>query len=203
MESIASRYFTAWVTSTMLPAGTRQHAMYDMKNLTRLKKLDANAPHVMKSFWAFDKAVFVDGALTTLQKQLIAVAVALTTQCPYCIEIHAKEARKAGATDAHLSEAAMVAAALRAGGTVTHASHLFGDGHARLSANGARILRAPFALRSPTPCKAGFTDRAATPALRQSSSAGSARQLGRWASLFSFCGWARIRDTGRLTAFIL
>ena len=46
-----------------------------------------------------------------------------TTQCPYCIEIHAKEARKAGATDAHLSEAAMVAAALRTGGTVTHASH--------------------------------------------------------------------------------
>jgi AhpD family alkylhydroperoxidase len=104
----------------------KEHAMYDMKNLTRLKKLDANAPDVMKSFWAFDKAVFVDGAPTTLQKQLIAVAVALTTQCPYCIEIHAKEARKA-ATDAHLSEAAMVAAALRAGGTVTHASHLFGD----------------------------------------------------------------------------
>ena len=101
--------------------------MYDMKNLTRLKKLDANAPDVMKSFWAFDKAVFVDGALTTLRKQLIVVAVALTTQCPYCIEIHAKEARKAGATDAHLSEAAMVAASLRAGGTVTHASHLFGD----------------------------------------------------------------------------
>ncbi len=101
--------------------------MYDMKNLTRLKKLDASAPDVMKAFWAFDKAVFADGALTTLQKQLIAVAVALTTQCPYCIEIHTKEAREAGATDAHLSEAAMVAAALRAGGTVTHASHLFGD----------------------------------------------------------------------------
>ena len=101
--------------------------MYDMKNLTRLEKLDANAPDVMKSFWAFDKAAFADGALTTLQKQLIGVAVALTTQCPYCIEIHSKEARNAGATDAHLSEAAMVAAALRAGGTVTHASHLLGD----------------------------------------------------------------------------
>ena len=54
--------------------------MHDMKNLTRLKKLDANAPDVMKLFWAFDKAVFADGALTTLQKQLIAVAVALMTQ---------------------------------------------------------------------------------------------------------------------------
>ena len=98
-----------------------------MKNLTRLKKLDANAPDVMKAFWAFDKVVFADGALTTLQKQLIAVAVALTTQCPYRFEIHNKEARKAGATDAQLSEAAMVAAALRAGAAVTHASHLFGD----------------------------------------------------------------------------
>ena len=101
--------------------------MFDMKNLTRLKKLDTNAPDVMKAFWAFDKAVFTDGALSTQQKQLIAVAVALTTQCPYCIAIHTKEARHAGASDAQLSEAAMVAAALRAGGAVTHATHLFAD----------------------------------------------------------------------------
>lgn len=99
--------------------------MFDMKNLSRLKKLDENAPGTMKAFWAFDKAVFAEGALTVQQKQLIAVAVALTTQCPYCIEIHNKAARDAGATDAQLAEAAMVAAALRAGGTVTHASHLF------------------------------------------------------------------------------
>jgi AhpD family alkylhydroperoxidase len=101
--------------------------MFDMKNLSRLKKLDENAPDTMKAFWAFDKAAFADGAITAQQKQLIAVAVALTTQCPYCIELHTKAARKAGATDAQLSEAALVAAAIRAGGAVTHASHLFGD----------------------------------------------------------------------------
>ena len=101
--------------------------MFDMKNMTRLKKPDANAPEVMKPFWAFNKAVFADGALTTLEKQLIAVAVALTTQCPYCIEIHTKEAREAGANDAQLSEAALVAAALRAGGSITHATHMFAD----------------------------------------------------------------------------
>jgi AhpD family alkylhydroperoxidase len=56
----------------------------------------------------------------------MAVAVALTTQCPYCIELHNKSARDAGATDAELAEATMVAAAMRAGGSVTHASHLFG-----------------------------------------------------------------------------
>ena len=101
--------------------------MFDMKNLTRLKKLNASAPDSMKAFWAFDKAAFADGALTAQQKQLIAVAVALTTQCPYCIELHTKAAREAGADDAQLSEAAIVAAAIRAGGAVTHATHLFED----------------------------------------------------------------------------
>lgn len=101
--------------------------MFDMKNLARLKILDENAPDAMKSFWAFDKAAFAEGALSAQQKQLIAVAVALTTQCPYCIEIHRKAARDAGATDAQLAEAAMVAAAMRAGAAVTHATHLFAE----------------------------------------------------------------------------
>ena len=101
--------------------------MFDMKRLGKLKNLDANAPDAMKAFWAFDKAVFADGALSGRDKQLIAVAVALTTQCPYCIEIHTKLARGAGADDAQLTEAALVAAAIRAGGAVTHASHLFGE----------------------------------------------------------------------------
>lgn len=99
--------------------------MFDMKNLNNLPKLDENAPNAMKAFWAFDKAAFADGALTVQQKQVIAVAVALTTQCPYCIELHTKAAREAGANDAQLSEAALVAAAIRAGGAITHATHLF------------------------------------------------------------------------------
>jgi AhpD family alkylhydroperoxidase len=101
--------------------------MFDMKNLARLKTLDANAPDAMKAFWAFDHAAFAEGALSAKQKQIMAVAVALTTQCPYCIELHNKAARNAGATDAELAEAAIVAAAIRAGGAVTHATHLFGD----------------------------------------------------------------------------
>lgn len=100
--------------------------MFDMKHLSRLKKLDEHAPESMKALWAFDKAVFAEGALTTQHKQLMAVAVALTTQCPYTIELHRKAARDAGATEAQLAEAALVAAALRAGGAVTHSTHLFG-----------------------------------------------------------------------------
>src|SRR5260370_10897030 len=91
--------------------------MFDMKNLNRLKKLDENAPDSMKAFWAFDKAVFAGGALTVQQKQLIAVAFALTTQCPYCIELHNKAARDAGATAAQFADAALVAAAMRPGST--------------------------------------------------------------------------------------
>ena len=55
----------------------------------------------------------------------MSVAVALTTQCPYSIELHVKAAREAGATDEMLAETAMVAVAMRAGAAVTHASHLF------------------------------------------------------------------------------
>jgi AhpD family alkylhydroperoxidase len=100
--------------------------MFDMKNLNRLKKLDENAPEAMKDFRAFDKSAFAEGALTVQQKQLMALAVALTTQCPYCLELHTKAARDAGATDAQLAETALVAAAMRAGAAVTHATHLFG-----------------------------------------------------------------------------
>jgi AhpD family alkylhydroperoxidase len=52
--------------------------------------------------------------------QLMAVAVALTTQCPYCIELHVKAARQAGANDTMLPEAAIVAAAMRAASLLVH-----------------------------------------------------------------------------------
>ncbi len=97
--------------------------MYHKEDLAKLKKMEGLAPEVMKAFWAFDKAAVADGAIPVKYKELIAVAVALTTQCPYCIAIHSDNARKAGATDAELVEAAMVAASLRAGAAVTHATH--------------------------------------------------------------------------------
>src|SRR5882757_2677545 len=97
--------------------------MYKKENLAKLKKMDGLAPEVMKAFWAFDKAAVAAGAIPVKYKELIAVAVALTTQCPYCIDIHVGNARQAGATETELAEAAMVAASLRAGAAVTHATH--------------------------------------------------------------------------------
>lgn len=98
--------------------------MYDMKNLSKLKALGEMAPDAVKAFLAFDKAAFADGAIPLKYKELVAVAVALTTQCPYCIEDHAARARKAGATESELAEASMVAAAMRAGAGVAHATHV-------------------------------------------------------------------------------
>jgi AhpD family alkylhydroperoxidase len=97
--------------------------MYKKENLTRIKKMNELAPEVMKAFWAFDKLAVAEGAIPAKFKELIAIAVAVTTQCPYCIEIHTANARKAGATDAEIVEATIVAAALRAGGAITHATH--------------------------------------------------------------------------------
>ena len=97
--------------------------MYDMKNLTKLKKLGELAPDAFKAFIAFDAAAFAGGVIPLKHKELMAVAVALTTQCPYCIEIHAKRAKKAGATEQELAETTLVAAALRAGGAMTHGTH--------------------------------------------------------------------------------
>src|SRR5262245_43377718 len=98
--------------------------MYDMANMQKLKQLGELAPEGWQGFVAFDKAAFADGAIPLKYKELMAVAVALTTQCPYCIEIHAKKARAAGATDQELAEVTLVAAALRAGGAVTHGTHM-------------------------------------------------------------------------------
>jgi len=97
--------------------------MYDMKNLPKLKKIGELSPAGFKGFLAFDEAAFSEGAIPIKYKELMAVAVALTTQCPYCIEIHAKKAKKAGATEQELAETTLVAAALRAGGAMTHGTH--------------------------------------------------------------------------------
>jgi AhpD family alkylhydroperoxidase len=97
--------------------------MYDKKNLAKLKQMESLAPAAMSAFWAFDKAALADGAIPVKYKELIALGVAHTTQCPYCIDIHAAKAREHGASDAEIAEAVLVAAALRAGAAVTHGAH--------------------------------------------------------------------------------
>src|SRR3954468_3340752 len=79
-------------------------------------------PETQAAFDAFGKAAFADGALSVKMKQIIAVAVAHVTQCPYCIKAHTKAARRAGATPQELMEAIWVAAEMRAGAAYAHAA---------------------------------------------------------------------------------
>ena len=78
------------------------------------------APKTDDAFHDFSKQVFAEGALSTKAKQLIAVAVAHVTQCPYCIRGHAQGARQQGATEQEIMEAIWVAAEMRAGAAFAH-----------------------------------------------------------------------------------
>ncbi len=80
------------------------------------------APETDAAFKAFGQKVFAEGALPAKIKQIIAVAVAHVTQCPYCIKGHTKAALQHGATEQELMEAIWVAAEMRAGGAFAHAA---------------------------------------------------------------------------------
>ncbi len=97
--------------------------MYDMKNLAKFEKFGTLAPEAFKAFMAFDAAAFKGGVVPLKYKELMAIAVALTTQCPYCIAIHTQRAKQAGATEQELAETTLLTAALRAGGAMTHGTH--------------------------------------------------------------------------------
>jgi AhpD family alkylhydroperoxidase len=97
-------------------------SMYLHATREMAEKRRALAPEAEAAFRAFSQAVFRDGALPEKTKQLIAVAVAHVTQCPYCIRGHTKAARRHGATAEELMEAIWVAAEMRAGGAYAHSA---------------------------------------------------------------------------------
>jgi len=80
------------------------------------------APETTEAFRAFSRQVFAEGALSEKTKQLVAVAVAHVTQCPYCIRGHVGLARREGASREEIMEAIWVAAEMRAGGAYAHAA---------------------------------------------------------------------------------
>ena len=98
------------MSSTLYPPATPEMS----------RRRAALAPETAEAFRAFSRQVFADGALDEKTKQLIAVAVAHVTQCPYCIKGHTKAALRKGATEEQLMEAIWVAAEMRAGGAFAH-----------------------------------------------------------------------------------
>ncbi len=94
------------------------HDPEDLKLLPEMKKL---APDEFAGFVALDAIVGKEnGAIPRKYRELIAIAVACTTQCPYCLDVHTRNAKRAGATREEVAETALLAAALRAGAAVTH-----------------------------------------------------------------------------------
>ncbi|GGN61975.1 carboxymuconolactone decarboxylase family protein [Oceanobacillus indicireducens] len=99
---------------------TNQEALYQKSYFNRLGELGDLAPDAFKAFAQFDKVALAEGKLSRKLKELIAIAVAHTTGCPYCIEVHVKAAKTEGVTKEELSEVVLVATALKAGSAIAH-----------------------------------------------------------------------------------
>src|SRR2546422_11575467 len=94
---------------------------HDENDLKLLKEMSRLAPQEFKAWSNLDGIVGrEDGKIPRKYRELIALAVAHVTQCVYCLEAHAKGAKKAGATREEIVETSFLAAALRAGGAAAH-----------------------------------------------------------------------------------
>jgi len=92
-----------------------------VSDLRLLKEMNKLASTEFNAWLNLDKIVArEDGAIPRKYRELIALGVALTTQCPYCLDLHVKAAKAAGATREEITESAFIAAALRAGAAATH-----------------------------------------------------------------------------------
>ena len=98
------------------------HDMFPPASRELHEKRERLTPDATAAFKAFSKAVFADGALPAKMKELIAVAVAHVTQCPYCIRGHTAGALRKGATEQEIMEAIWVASEMRAGATYAHSN---------------------------------------------------------------------------------
>src|SRR3954469_9120906 len=94
---------------------------HDSADLRLLKEMSKAAPTEFNAWLNLDKIVArEDGAIGRKYRELIALSVACTTQCPYCIEVHTKGAKNAGATREEVSEAVLIASAMRSSAATTH-----------------------------------------------------------------------------------
>jgi AhpD family alkylhydroperoxidase len=96
--------------------------MYPLPSKEFSQRRQELTPEIDKAFHEFSNAAFADGALQRKMKELIAVAVAHTTQCPYCIRSHTQLALRQGASEREVMEAIWVASEMRAGAAYAHSN---------------------------------------------------------------------------------
>ena len=101
--------------------------MQSMDNLKKLGNLEKAGNNAWQAFQDFNSAVMKEGAISVKNKELIALAVALTTQCGYCLELHRQAAEKSGASQEEIAETIMIAGALRAGAALTHGTQILSE----------------------------------------------------------------------------
>ncbi|MGV3466363.1 MAG: carboxymuconolactone decarboxylase family protein [Heyndrickxia sp.] len=95
-------------------------SLYKKSYIRRLSEVGKLAPETMKKFTAFDQQALSEGLLSKKTKELIAIAVAHVTGCPYCIEAHVGSAKRLEVSKEEMLEAIMVATALKAGSAIAH-----------------------------------------------------------------------------------
>lgn len=98
---------------------------YGKKDIVQVAKLMQHQPEIFKNMMEVAAKVMSEGALDVKVKELIAVACAHITRCPYCIDNHVKAAKAAGATEAELAEAILVAVNLASGAAMAHSAFAF------------------------------------------------------------------------------
>ena len=135
LEELAEAVF---VTAAVEAGGTVTHSthihnaktkeasdvLYARSNLKNLGQLGKFAADAFKGYQEFSLAATKAGKLSTKFKEIIAVAVATATLCPYCIDVHTKNADKQGVTSEELAEAIMVSSAVCAGGSYAHMANM-------------------------------------------------------------------------------
>lgn len=93
---------------------------YKPEHLPHFGQISEGSPELAEKFFAYYGAVFADGALSVREKALIALAVAHTVQCPYCIDAYSKECLQQGSDLEQMTEAVHVATAIRGGSSLIH-----------------------------------------------------------------------------------
>ena len=93
---------------------------YNPEDLKKFGNIGEFQKELADKFFAYYGDVFKEGELTAREKSLIALAVAHTVQCPYCIDAYTTDTLEKGVTEAQMMEAIHVAAAIRGGATLVH-----------------------------------------------------------------------------------
>ena len=93
---------------------------YNSEDLKKFGNVGEFQKELADKFFSYYNEVFKDSALTAREKSLIALAVAHTVQCPYCIDAYSSDAYEKGWNEAQMMEAVHVATAIRGGSSLVH-----------------------------------------------------------------------------------